>query len=347
MLLFLKMRINHRRITKLNKILKMTKGFVYIMLDPFFPQWLKIGKTTKTSEIRAKEIYRKGQPREFVVAYENETTNCDLLEKEVHKALNSFRHTNNREYFILPLKNAIKSIEKVVKRLEQENKLIQISNNQEVSTESWWAELSFVWQQIFRNHLNLTYEPYETEILQGVHNVINHCQNDRLRSKVSDLIKDKKFTQKLAKWYEKLEENKGDFMLFNSYLPYELSIKQIAEIFELKEIDCSENLAVIDLKPLEQLLSLEKLNCMNTCIFDFLPIKNLKKMQEINFNHTKIDTLEMLENLQKLQKISCINTDLQENQIISFQEKNEGCRIIINSFLELQQNSIVTTKHKR
>lgn len=203
------------------------QGFIYVMLDPFFPQRLKIGKTTKTSEKRARDIYRKGQPAEFSVAYETETTNCDLLEKEVHKILDDFRPNPSREYFILPLKKAILAIEKVVKRLEQEKRLVQISNNKEISTENWWAELSFVWQQIFRNHLNLSYNPYETEILQGVHNVISHCQEHRLRSKVSDLIKDGKFIKKLVQWYEKLEDNKGDFMLFNSYLPYEPSVNDI------------------------------------------------------------------------------------------------------------------------
>lgn len=309
------------------------QGFVYVMLDPFFPQRLKIGKTTKTSEIRAREIYRKGQPAEFVVAYENETTNCGLLEKEIHKTLDDFRPNSNREYFILPLKKAILAIEKVVKRLEQEKRLVQILRNKEVSTENWWAELSFVWQQIFRNHLNLSYNPYETEILQGVHNVLNHCQDLRLRSRILDLIKDQKFTKKLAQWYEKTESNRSDFMLFNTYLPYEPSVNDIELIFKLTEINCSNNLAVIDLKPLEKLILLEKLNCMNTYTFDFSPIQNLKKLQDINFNYTKIDSLEILEGLPKLQKISCIDTDLQPSQIAGFQSKNKDCEVIVNSFL--------------
>ncbi len=303
------------------------------MLNPFFPEWLKIGKTTKTSEKRAREIYRKGQAVEFCVIYENETTNCDLLEKEVHQILNNFRINPNREFFTLPVKKAILAIEKVVKRLEQEKKLVQILSNKEVSTENWWTELSFVWQQIFRNHLDLRYNPYEAEILQGVHNVISHCQEHRLRSKVSDLIKDSKFSKKLLQWYKKLEDNKADFMLFNTYLPYEPSINDIEQIFKLKEINCSNNLAVIDLKPLEKLVALEKLNCMNTCILDFLPIKKLKKIQEINFNYTKIDSLEILESLPKLQKISCIDTDLQASQIADFQVKNKDCEVILNSFL--------------
>ncbi len=251
------------------------KGFVYILLNPSFIKLVKIGKTQKTSEERAKEIYRQaktGIPTEFVVAYENEVSNCDLVESLVHQELQKYRLHNDREFFNVPLKQAIKTIEGVIADLEKQHRLDFIQKQEEVFTpKKWWQGLSFVWQQIFRNHLNLTYEPNELDLFRAVHNIIDNCQEARLRKKVADLIVDKKFMQQLPKWYKNLGIEKH---LFDSYLPYEPTEQEIEQIFKLTKINCSNNIAVIDFKPLEKLIELKEINAINTFVSDLTPLIN-------------------------------------------------------------------------
>ena len=323
------------------------KGFIYVLLNPSFIQWVKIGKTQKTSEERAKELYRQartGIPTEFVVAYENEVSNCDLVESLVHKELEKHRVNNDREFFNVPLKQAIKTIDKVIQDLEKQHKLDFLSKTTEVFTsKKWWNELSFVWQQIFRKHLTLHYQPNELDLFRAVHSVIDHCQEDRLRKKVSDLITDKKFTQKLTKWYNNLESEKN---LFNSYLPYELSEQEIEQIFKLNKVDCSNNLAVIDLKPLEKLIEVREINALNTYVSDLTPLKNLDKLETICLNYTKIDNLEPLEKLPNLQKITCYGTDLTITEIERF-SNSKDCEVIADIFLTSEQPKKSTKSTKR
>ena len=66
--------------------------------------------------------------------------------------------------------------------------------------------MSFVWQQIFRKYIELTYNPTEVDLLRAIHNVIDHCQDSKLRGKVSSFISDKTFSQKLVKWYKNISK---------------------------------------------------------------------------------------------------------------------------------------------
>ena len=89
-------------------------GFVYILTNPMMPGLLKIGKTTRSVKERAKEISSAtGVPKPYIVEYWRITENVDADEKEVHKRL---AHTNSgKEFFNLPIKEAIKVIEEVTK----------------------------------------------------------------------------------------------------------------------------------------------------------------------------------------------------------------------------------------
>lgn len=315
--------------TKMDK-----KGFIYILLNPSFIQYVKIGKTQRTSEERAKEIYQQsktGVPTEFVVAYENEVSDCNLVENLIHKELEKYRVNKDREFFSIPLKQAIKAIEKVIKDLEKQHKLDFLKKTRDVFTlKKWWEELSFVWQQIFRSHLNLTYQPTEIDLVRAVHSIIDHCQENKLRTKVSELISDKRFTQQLTKWYAKLSNEKK---LFNSYLPYEPSEQEIEQIFKLTKINCSDNIAVIDLKPLEKLTKLKAINAMNTFVSDLTPLINLEYLEELHLNYTKIDSLYPLEKLPSLRKITCHETDLNASEIERFRSIKTNCEIKEGIFL--------------
>lgn len=83
------------------------EGHVYILVNSSFPELLKIGRTTKTPEIRASELSSTGTPGRFVVAYSVLVSNCIEVESEMHTFFSDKRHTNDREFFEVSSADAI------------------------------------------------------------------------------------------------------------------------------------------------------------------------------------------------------------------------------------------------
>lgn len=324
------------------------KGFIYILLNPSFVHYVKIGKTQRSSEERAREIYRQsktGIPTEFVVAHDYEVSDCDLVERLVHEKLKKYRVDNDREFFNVQLKDAIKAIDSVIHDLEKQHKLDFLEQTKQTFTPiNWWENLSLVWKQIFRNHLDIEYKPNELDLIRAVHSIIDHCQEERLRKKVGELIADNKFSLKLISWYNNLIIQKK---LFNSYLPYELSDTQIEKIFTLTQIDCSNNIAVIDLKPLEKLTKLQEINATNTSISSLEPLQNLSHLESLYLNYTKIDSLKALDKLPNLKKISCYGTDLGNTEIERFSQEHPHCEVNVDIFLTSVQPTQIKKNKKR
>jgi hypothetical protein len=75
------------------------KGFVYILSNPSMPGLVKIGRTTRSVEGRANELYQTGVPTPFVVERQVLTPDCEALESEVHNALADCRVNGSREFF--------------------------------------------------------------------------------------------------------------------------------------------------------------------------------------------------------------------------------------------------------
>jgi hypothetical protein len=89
----------------------MTAGFVYIMLNPSFPDQVKIGLTKRTSEERAQELRTSGVPTPFIVIYDELVTDCGAVEASVHRKLAGYRVSKDREFFRIPVKKAIKTLQ--------------------------------------------------------------------------------------------------------------------------------------------------------------------------------------------------------------------------------------------
>lgn len=88
-------------------------GYVYILMNPSMKDLVKIGKTTREPEERAKELSSTtGVPTPFVVVYDSYFESCSEAEKFVHSFLENkgFRVSLNREFFEIPIKDAIDSI---------------------------------------------------------------------------------------------------------------------------------------------------------------------------------------------------------------------------------------------
>ena len=91
------------------------EGFIYILTNKSFPNYLKIGSTMKNPKIRAEELSGTGLPFPFEVKFKMLTRNCEILEKKVHSILDKKRVDLEREFFNCSVNEAIQVIEKVVR----------------------------------------------------------------------------------------------------------------------------------------------------------------------------------------------------------------------------------------
>lgn len=91
------------------------KGYIYILVNPAFPRYVKIGKTTKNPEVRAKKISSgTGMPAQYEVAWDVFVKDCDQVERIVHKKLDDIRVKKDREFFAIQLKDAISLLSEIV-----------------------------------------------------------------------------------------------------------------------------------------------------------------------------------------------------------------------------------------
>ena len=90
---------------------EMNNGYVYVLINQSLKGMVKIGKTRKKPDDRAKELSSStGVPTPFFVAYKIFVNDCDQAEKYIHNLLTSkgIRISNNREFFHIPLDEIIK-----------------------------------------------------------------------------------------------------------------------------------------------------------------------------------------------------------------------------------------------
>ena len=88
-------------------------GYVYVLMNPSMQNLVKIGKTKREPEERAKELSSTtGVPTPFVVVYNCYFESCSNAESFIHKYLEhkGFRVSSNREFFEIPIKDAIDSV---------------------------------------------------------------------------------------------------------------------------------------------------------------------------------------------------------------------------------------------
>ena len=94
--------------------------YVYVLINPALRGLLKIGRTSRSPEERAQELSTStGVPQAFIVAYECIVSDGNAAEKLIHDELarEGYRINNSREFFEVPLKVAIKVIDRVCQSL--------------------------------------------------------------------------------------------------------------------------------------------------------------------------------------------------------------------------------------
>lgn len=93
--------------------MEQTKGYVYAMVNPSYKDLVKIGKTTKDPDERARELSSAtGVATPFIVVYKRFFNNCTIAEKQVHSILTEqgCRVNDSREFFSVSIPDAINII---------------------------------------------------------------------------------------------------------------------------------------------------------------------------------------------------------------------------------------------
>jgi predicted transport protein len=106
----------------------MAEGYIYILLNRAFQNdHYKIGMTAKKSrKKRARELSSgTGVPRAFEVLYEQRVSDCERAERVLHQRLDRYRPVSNREFFEMPLKVAIKALERVADEIGRADVLME------------------------------------------------------------------------------------------------------------------------------------------------------------------------------------------------------------------------------
>jgi hypothetical protein len=86
-------------------------GEVYILHNCGLREGLlKIGLTTRTAEIRAKELTTTGVPQNFLVLFSQHVSNVDAVEDRLHARFAEYRYNDSREFFFISPTRAISAL---------------------------------------------------------------------------------------------------------------------------------------------------------------------------------------------------------------------------------------------
>lgn len=97
--------------TNLERMVTVGEGFVYILLNPSFPDQVKIGVTQRPSKTRAKELWTTGVPTEFIVVWDELVSDCQEVERRLHERFSKYRVNRAREFFRIPVREAVRALQ--------------------------------------------------------------------------------------------------------------------------------------------------------------------------------------------------------------------------------------------
>lgn len=104
----------------------MARGFVYILLNPSFHDQVKIGRTTDASETRARLLSSTSAlPTPFIVIYDELVSDCEEVERQLHERFTGYRTSSGREFFRVPVKEAITALQELARRFQLESSIVQ------------------------------------------------------------------------------------------------------------------------------------------------------------------------------------------------------------------------------
>lgn len=115
-----------------NNLIKNAAGFVYLLINASMPGMVKIGRTTRDPENRIEELSKAtGVPTPFILVYKEFFSDCINAESVIHEMLEDkgYRLSPNREFFTVPIPNAISIIQNTSENLNAFTKNTPIISN--------------------------------------------------------------------------------------------------------------------------------------------------------------------------------------------------------------------------
>lgn len=202
----------------------MSKGFVYILVNPSLKKnLLKIGRTARDPETRSEELSKgTGIPLPYYVAYSEQTINCETAETLIHKNLKYCRVNGSREFFVLPLKEAIKEVSNVCESIESTSDLLQLADGfqrqeqQEKAIPYWQqaadrgnAEAQFhLWQMHVEGWGGLEdFEVGLSYLKQAANQEYPKAQLELAEYYAEEIIGGEKYAERAVYWGKKAVEN--------------------------------------------------------------------------------------------------------------------------------------------
>lgn len=91
------------------------KGYVYILKNEAMPGLLKIGRSKRSVEDRAKELYTSGVPHPFEVVHSVFSPDCEELEEMLHVHFIGDRVRKDREFFRIQESQAKSAITEILR----------------------------------------------------------------------------------------------------------------------------------------------------------------------------------------------------------------------------------------
>jgi hypothetical protein len=100
------------------------QGAIYILINACMPGLVKIGYSTQSPEERAKKLSEStGVPTPYLVAWHEDVNHCEEIERSVHTRLEKYRFNRNREFFAIPLKDAIQTVTEIANEFREQERL--------------------------------------------------------------------------------------------------------------------------------------------------------------------------------------------------------------------------------
>lgn len=93
-------------------MLALDVGYVYVMVNPAIPGYVKIGLTRRDPKQRAKDLFTTSIPEAWRVFYQQLVPNCVDVERSVHRSLSQYRPNKKREFFKIDPEVGVKYIER-------------------------------------------------------------------------------------------------------------------------------------------------------------------------------------------------------------------------------------------
>ena len=311
-------------------------GYIYILINPALKDVLKIGRTSADSEKRKIELDKAlkagtGISSDFIVGYDDYVDDCVAIENQIHKKLDKYRVSQNKEFFNLSLKVAIKTLIQIIAD-EQNKPKIDFTKPAEPDYKIKWNNLNFNLQQLIKNQIILNSNITDKEIIDCLRNLIDFSQDKNEKKLVIELYKQINYRDNLRKWFNDLPSHQKH--LIKSYTSRQLTDNEFNEILNLKTFDCREKDFVTEIKHLTILKNLETLNLSHTKIDDLQGIENFENLKELHFNQTNVKNLKPLLKLTNLKTVHCIGSKIDKKDIDYFYEFRKDCEIVNKSFMD-------------